>query len=333
MYTKPKILVTESREFSAKAAALLRAYGDLELADLGMEELSAAVPGVDVLWIRLRHYIGGDLMSRAPQLRLIASPTTGLNHIDTAAAADRGIGIVSLRGETEFLRDVRATAEHTLALMLALLRRVPAATNSVLRGVWDRDRFKGSELYGKTIGIVGYGRVGRIVARYLRAFDARVIAADVRPVPEAAQDGVETMPLDELLNRADMVSLHVDLNQSTGGFFGWDEFRRMKPGAYFVNTSRGELVLEEALLWALEYRRLSGAALDVIRGEHDGSALGGPLVRYARENTQLLITPHIGGCTGESMEKTEVFLAQKVIAALERTEQVTAASSAWTAHG
>jgi len=316
LFSNLKVLVAESSGCSPVAVDILRQLGDVELADLKFDELWAAAPNFDVLWVRLRHRISGVLMDHAPRLRAIATPTTGLSHIDVEAAARRGISIFSLRGEIDFLRNIRATAEHTIALMLGVMRHLPAATASVRDGAWDRDQFKGSELCGKTVGIVGYGRVGRIVAGYLRAFGARVIVTDPRLGQTPSSPDVEAVSLNDLLTQADMVSVHVDLNEHTQNLFGWDEFRRMKAGAWFVNTSRGELIVEDALLWALESGRLSGAALDVLKGEPGNHVTQGAMAQYARKHQHLLITPHIGGCTFESMEKTEIFLARKVVAGL-----------------
>jgi len=311
-----KILVSESDGFAVTAAERLRRAGEVVLADLDHAGLLAAVAEADVLWVRLRHRIDAEVMAAGPRLQAIVTATTGLNHIDLEEADRRGVRVVSLRGETAFLRDVRATPEHTLALMLSLLRQVPAALAHVQAGGWDRDRFKGRELHGKTIGLVGYGRLGRIVGRYLAAFDTHLVAAD--PYVEAAglAAGVPLLPLAQLLRAADLVTLHVNLSEATRGFFGRHAFARMKPGAWFINTSRGELVDEPALLEALRSGRLAGAALDVLCDESVQGMGHHPLVAYARTHHNLIMTPHIGGCTLESMEKTELFLAERLLTLL-----------------
>jgi D-3-phosphoglycerate dehydrogenase / 2-oxoglutarate reductase len=299
-----RILIAESQDFSAAAYRLLAEAGDVELADLDRAGLEARIGQAQVLWVRLRHLIDAGLLEHAPELEIIATPTTGLTHIDLEAAERRGVRVLSLRGETEFLKDVRATAEHTIALMLALLRHLPAAAAHVQAGGWDRQQFRGTEIYNKTAGVVGYGRLGRIVARYLRAFDARVLAAD--PNVTFVEPGVELVPLETLLRESDVITLHVNLTEQTSGFFGGREFEQMKRGSYFVNTARGELVDEDALLDALRSGRLEAAAVDVVANEH------GPANRLTGV-PNLLITPHIGGCTRESMQKTEEFLARKVV--------------------
>jgi D-3-phosphoglycerate dehydrogenase len=309
---RARILVSESHGFSYEAAELLRQSGELILSDLDRSSLLSALHEVDVLWIRLRHRVDAEIMAAAPRLKIIVTPTTGLNHVDVDEAERCGIQVLSLRGEDEFLRDVRATAEHTIGLMLALLRCLPAAVTHVRKGKWDRDLFKGRELYGKTVGVVGYGRLGRIVSRYLRAFDARIVVTDPRLNPGSVESNVTPTRLDELLKVADITTLHVNLCEETRSFFGKQEFSLMKPGAWFINTARGELVDEMALLDALQSGHIAGAALDVLSQERSDGMSEHPLVAYAREQDNLIITPHIGGCTEESMEKTELFLANRL---------------------
>jgi D-3-phosphoglycerate dehydrogenase len=310
--TIPRILVAESAGFAERAVHILSDVGTVALADLNRRDLLAALGGVSVLWVRLRHRIDAEVLAAAPALTLIVTATTGLNHIDLDEAERRGVGVMSLRGETAFLEGVAATAEHTLALSLALLRRLPAAAGHVLSGGWDRDRFKGSEICGKTVGVVGYGRLGRIVARYFSALGAAVLACDPAIDESNPPPGVESVRLPELLARADLVTVHANLHAGNAGFFGWPEFGAMKRGAWFVNTARGELVDEAALLDALRSGRIAGAALDVLCAEHDAAIGERALVRYARDHDNLIITPHIGGCTPESMQKTEIFLATRV---------------------
>ena len=321
-----KILVAESRGFSTPAAELLRQVGEVVLAELNRADLLRAVHGADVLWVRLRHRIDAEILAAAPSLRIIATPTTGLNHIDVEDADRRGLRVLSLRGEVDLLREVRATAEHTLALLLALLRHIPAAVSHVRGGGWDRDLFRGHELFGKTVGIVGYGRLGGIVARSVEALGARIVVTDPRLEAQTVEGAVRVVSLDELLPEADIVTLHVAYSSATHGFFGQREFSLMKAGGWFINTSRGELVDESALLSAMRSGRLAGAALDVISNEQSMEPSDHPLIRYARDHHTLIVTPHIGGCTVESMAKTELFLAQRLVELLRSGGQPQAAS-------
>lgn len=327
-WPKPTILIAESANFSTEAADLLRAAGNVLLADLDRPGLMDAVGPVDVLWVRLRHQIDAELMTRAPRLKIIVTPTTGLNHVDLETAAARGIRVLSLRGDQEFLKNVRATAEHTVALILALVRHIPAAHVHVLHSGWERDQFRGNELSGKTAGILGYGRLGRIVARLLLAFGMRVLAHDPHVAPSEADPEVSLVSLPQLLGAADLVTVHMNLCAETTGLLGREFLAQMKPGAWFINTARGELMDESALLEALQTGRLAGAALDVLASERATGMAHHPLVQYARTHPNLVLTPHVGGCTVESMEKTECWMAQKLCAELASERPVATAPCA-----
>ena len=307
-----RILVAESQGFSGEAAAVLAQIGDVNLADLDRATLLRHVGEADILWVRLRTRIDSEVLGAATRLKMIVTPTTGLNHIDLTEAERRGVRVLSLRGETSILKNVRATAEHTIALILALSRRLPQAWSHVRAGGWTRDLFVGNEIFRKTAGIVGYGRLGCLVSGYLVCFGARVLVCDRSNTSLDAPLPIEVVGREELLRSSDIVSVHVDLNPQTGGFFGRTEFEQMKPGALFVNTARGELVDETALLHALRSQRMAGAALDVLSGEDTNGMGTHPLVAYAKDHDNLLITPHIGGCTKESMQMTELFLARKL---------------------
>lgn len=309
---RPTILVAESERFSPEAVAILERVGDVRLADLDRRGLLAAVRDAEVLWVRLRNRIDAEALDAAPRLRAIVTPTTGVNHIDVAQAERRGVRVLSLRGEETFLRDIRATAEHTMGLMLAALRHLPAAAEHVRAGGWDRDHFRGRELYRSTVGLVGYGRLGRIVGRYLTAFGATVLAVDPHRTAAELEDGVVLVCLDELLQRSRIVSVHVPLTSETQGLIGREELALLPPGAVLVNTSRGEVLDEPAIVDALLSGHLGAAAVDVLADERPDGMGHSPLVAHARAHDNVIVTPHIGGATRESMERTERFMAEKL---------------------
>lgn len=317
---KKKILVVESRDFSPAAIKMLSGMGEVFLEDLGRADLLSMIKDINVLWIRLRNQIDQEMILAAQELQYIVSPTTGLNHIDIKYAREKGISILSLQNEVEFLRSIRASSEHTVALMLALIRNIPAAFSDVLNGHWQRDKYKGNELHEKTVGLVGYGRIGTLVAKYLHAFDCNILVTDplVQTAPGAPY--VNFVDLKHLLQRSDIVSLHVSLTDETNRFFGLNEFSLMKQGSIFINTSRGELIDEGALLHVLDSGQLAGAALDVLCDEHLFESRLNDLMVYSRQCKNLLITPHIAGCTRESMEKTEVFMAEKLFRTISKGE-------------
>lgn len=309
-----RILIAEPLDFSPHAAALLGSAGQVELRACSRDELHTAFHNNDVVWFRLAHRIDSTVLTGPVRCRILATPVTGLDHIDLDLCDRLGIRVISLRGEVEFLRNVRATAELTVALLLALWRQIIPAAASVSRGQWNRDLFRGHELFGKSAGIVGLGRLGTIVAGYLRAFGMNVIAYDPRAnFDHAAATRVESLA--ELLRQSDVVSLHVPYNESTRHLIASAEFAQMRRDAVLVNTSRGGVIDDAALLAALQSGQLAGAALDVLDGEPNITAEN-PLVAYSQSHDNLLIVPHIGGNTHESFEKTEVFLAGRVIEAL-----------------
>jgi D-3-phosphoglycerate dehydrogenase / 2-oxoglutarate reductase len=311
---RPKILIAEPLDFSPTALKVLQTAGDVELRTCQRGELAAAFGQYDVIWFRLAHRIDAEMLGPRPRCRILATPVTGLDHIDLAACETRGVRVMSLRGETEFLKNVRATAELAIGLTIGLLRNIPSAHASVREGHWDRDRFRGRELFGHTVGIVGMGRLGALVAGYFRAFGMQVLGYD--PREDFPLDAAERVPrLDELLARSDIVVLLVKFDESTRNLIGTHEYSQMKPGAILVNVARGGVVDESALLAALDSGQLAGAALDVLDGE-PAITPEHPVVAYAREHDNVLLTPHIGGNTVESFEKTEIFLANKVAAAV-----------------
>ncbi len=308
-----RILNTEPARLSSRAKLALLELGEVTEVAADRAYLMAHAGRFDVLFIALRHTLDRAILERATQLRCIVTPTTGVNHIDMTTAATRGIDVLSLRGETTFLEGITATAELTWGLLLALVRRTGPAHASVMRGEWQRDSFMGTELKGRTLGVLGYGRLGRMVVAYGRAFRMTVLAAERREI--AVTGEVEVVGLEELLARSDVVSIHLPLTDETRGFFGERCFRLMRPGAFLLNTARGEIVDEAALLAALTSGRLAGAAVDVLSAETSLAPdwlMRNPLRAYAQGHDNLLITPHIGGVTADSVEQTNQFMIAKL---------------------
>ncbi len=308
------ILNCEPLDYSEEAVSILRQVSRLHELTPSREQLLGIIGGFDGLILRLGHRVDKELLARGPRLRFIATPTTGLNHVDVVEAQRRGVSVISLRGETEFLEDVSATAEHTWGLLLALIRHIPAAHADVCAGRWCRNKFRGRELREKCLGVVGLGRLGRKVARIGLAFGMRVMACDLDP--NRHEEQVNICHLDELLDRADIVSIHASYTEQNRNLIDAAALAKMKPGSILINTSRGELVDEHALLASLQTGRLAGCAVDVLSGENsgvDGWPESDPLVEYARTHDNLLLTPHLGGATFDSMAQTEVFIARKIV--------------------
>jgi D-3-phosphoglycerate dehydrogenase len=314
-----RILNAEPDNYAAEALAILQLLGSVDRGPLTRPELLERVRKYEVLIVRLAHQVDREILDRADRLKAIVTATTGLDHIDMAYAQSKGIGVLSLRGEVEFLHSIPATAEYTWALLLALVRRIPVAFQSVLAGEWERDRFKGHDLDGKTLGILGLGRIGEKVARYGQAFGMRVIAYD--PYRKDWPPEIErAASQDDLLRQSQVLCVHVPLNEETKNLLGNSELAQLPSGAVLVNTARGQVINEAVLVDALESGHLAGAALDVIWDERAAGPNRSPLMQYARTHDNLLITPHIAGATYESMTATEIFMARKLKTFLENLE-------------
>jgi D-3-phosphoglycerate dehydrogenase len=251
-----------------------------------------------------------QVLSRADRLRAIATPSTGLDHIDLTAALQRGIAVLSLKDDTQFLNQITATAELAWGLLLATVRRIPWAFEAARQGRWARDEFRGQQLSGKTLGILGYGRLGRMVAAYGRAFRMSVLACDRNAVPPA--DGIKEVTFDTLLRESDVLSIHIHLDDSNRKLINGTALAKMKPGSILINTSRGAIVDEPALLGSLRNGPLAGAGFDVIDGEWEPSIEHHPLIQYARTHENLVITPHIGGVTHQSQRMAFAHTVEKL---------------------
>ncbi|MBV6473306.1 MAG: Hydroxypyruvate reductase [Saprospiraceae bacterium] len=313
---RPRIWIAEPDGFCDEAIQLLEAHADVVARPPGDLSLREAFGNCDAMIFRLGFSVRREDLSANQRCRYIATPVTGTDHIDEIACREMGIAVISLRGEREFLSKIPATAEHTFALMLALVRKIVPAIRHVREGRFDRDLFRGTELSGKTLGIIGYGRLGSMVAAYARAFGMRVLANDIDEEREDLSAGLVFCELDTLLPQCDVVSLHIDYNKANHHFADASFFARMKHGAFLINTARGALVDGPALVEALDSGHLGGAALDVVEGEPD-VCIDAPLLQYHQRSDLLIITPHIGGNTVESFERTEVFIATKLIKALQ----------------
>lgn len=311
-----KVIIAEPKDFSNDVKSLLESRFDLTIRELKTDELWDVFSKFDIFWFRLGFQIDRALIEMSNRrVKYIVTPVTGLNHIDTVACAEQGVEIISLKGEVEFLKEVRATAEHTLLLTLALLRKFVPATNSTISGSWKREQFKGNEIFEKTVGIIGFGRLGRIVGDYYKALGAKLLIYEKTPNNELLLSS-ELVDLDTLLKESDIVTLHINFMPENVDFFSDRHFDLMKSSAIFINTSRGQLVNAEALENALVNGEISGAALDVVSDEFDLANSPELELLTCSKPANLIITPHIGGNTWESFDKTEKFVYNKLIKAI-----------------
>jgi D-3-phosphoglycerate dehydrogenase len=300
-----RVLVTE--ELSEQGLELLRADAQVDVRpDLASGDLAAQIPPYDALIIRSGTQVTAEVLEAATNLKVVARAGIGLDNVDVEAATRRGVMVVNAPQS-----NVISAAEHTLALLLAQARNVPQAHAGLVEGRWERKAWEGVELAGKTLGLVGLGRVGSLVASRAASFGMRVIAFDPYVSTERAKEmGVEVMPtLEALLVQSDFVSIHLPRTAETEGLLGAKELRMMKPGARLVNTARGGIVDEDALAKALEDGRLGGAALDVFATE---PATDSPLYGLAN----VVVTPHLGASTREAQDKAGMTVAEMVRLAL-----------------
>jgi D-3-phosphoglycerate dehydrogenase len=300
-----KVLVRE--KIADAGIDLLRQNFDVELGfEMSEEELGKAIGDYDAILVRSATKLTADLIERGERLKVIGRAGTGVDNVDIPAATRRGI-VVANAPEANSV----AAAEHTLALMLALCRTVPQAHATLIGGAWERSRFKGTELYGKALGVVGFGRIGQLVAKRAQGFEMEVIAFDKFVSAERFRElGVEGAgELEELLARADIVTLHVPKTPETIDLIDGAAIEAMKNGARLVNCARGELVDLDAVVAGLESGKLAGAALDVFPSEPFSDH---PV--FARDD--VVVTPHLGASTTEAQDRAGIVTAEQVTAAL-----------------
>ncbi|HKN61828.1 MAG TPA: phosphoglycerate dehydrogenase [Candidatus Acidoferrales bacterium] len=293
-----KIIVAD--KISERGLELLRETG-WEIVSPAAAGLPSELANADGLIVRSATRVTRELLEKADRLRVVGRAGVGIDNIDVEAATHRGVLVMNTPGGNSV-----SVAEHTLALMLALARSVPQSNASIHAGKWEKSSASGTELRGKTLGLVGFGRVGTEVARRARALEMQVLAHDPYVTPAAARElEVELVPLDELLRRSDVISLHTSLSPATEKMINPSSLAKMKRGARLINCARGELIDEAALAEALRSGQLAGAAVDTFAVEPPKNS---PLLGLPN----LIATPHIAGSTAEAQEEVGTAIAQQV---------------------
>jgi D-3-phosphoglycerate dehydrogenase len=297
----PKVLMAD--DLSPRAAEIFRARGievDVEIG-LGAAELRGRIAGYEGLAVRSATKVTAELIAAADALKVIGRAGIGIDNIDVAAATERGIVVMN----TPYGNSITA-AEHTIAMMFALARQIPAADRSTQAGKWQKSRFMGVELSGKTLGIIGCGNIGAIVADRVHGLKMKVVAYDPFLSPERALElGVERVSLDELFARADFITLHTPLTDATRNIIDSRALAKMKRGVRLINCARGGLVVEADLAAALDAGQVAGAAIDVFALE---PATQNPL--FGRDN--FVATPHLGAATAEAQENVALEIAEQM---------------------
>lgn len=303
-----KVLITDNVD--PVCISLLEAEGieaDLQLKKTP-EELKSLAAKADGWIIRSGTQITADLMDATSRLQVIGRAGVGVDNVDLTAATRRGILVINAPDGNTI-----STAEHSCAMLMALARRIPRANMSLAEGAWDRKSFKGSELYEKTLGVIGVGKIGRAVAARMQAFGMKILGFDPVMTRDAAERlGIELVSLDRLLAESDFITIHTPLNEATRGLLNAETLQQCKRGVCIVNCARGGIVEEQALLDALESGQVGGAALDVYSQEPPPPGLE-ELLRHPR----VVATPHIAASTDEAQRKVAVQVTEQVIRALQ----------------
>lgn len=313
------ILIAE-KDFSTKAKNILKKVGRV-IDFVSIESFISNLPLADIIITGLEVRFDRDLLNKTVNLKLIGSRTTQLRYIDLDECNKKGIVVINIKANSSVLKKTYSTAEETIALILALSRNISSAFDSIKNGEWDRKKYLGSELHGKTMGLIGFGRLGKMVSHYGVSFGMKVLAYDpFVDHKEIEKYGAYKTNLESVFKKSDVVSLHSIYNDSTFQMIGEKHFKMMKPSAIFINTARGEITDEKALLSALSNRVIFGAALDTLSNESpDGEHIkNNPLVDYAKKNSNLIIVPHLGGSTMEANERTQIYISNLVLKEIKK---------------
>ena len=299
---RPRVLVREP--IAESGLELLRRR--FEVVEDSESDLETIIGEYDAIVVRSATILDAGLIQRAERLKVIGRAGVGVDNVDVDAATRRGIVVANAPEAT-----VVSAAEHTIALLLAVARSVPQAHAALKEGTWERTHFAGIELAGKTLGVLGLGRIGRQVARRALALGLRVLAYDPYVALERFRElGVEPAPtLEDVYEQADLITLHLPLSEETRGLLGGAAFARMRDGVRIVNAARGGLVDEEALADAIRSGKVAGAALDVFESE----PYAGPLLQLE----QVVVTPHLAGSTTEAQDRAGLIIAEQIAAALD----------------
>ncbi|MHB1488020.1 MAG: phosphoglycerate dehydrogenase [Acidimicrobiales bacterium] len=300
-----RILVTE--ELAPTGLAAMADAGHLVDVALGLspEELISRVVGANALIIRSATKVTADVLEAGTDLVVVGRAGIGLDNVDTEAATKRGVMVVNAPQS-----NILSAAEHAMALLLAQARNVPQAHSALVAGKWERSKWEGVELHGKTLGVIGLGRVGMLVAQRAHAFGMRLCAYDPFVSPDRARQlGVELLELDDLVAQADFITIHLPKTPETVGLVGAELLAKSKPGVRIINTARGGIVDEAALAQAIADGRVQGAGLDVFSTE---PCLDSPVFGL----DSVVVTPHLGASTREAQDKAGVTIAEQVLLAL-----------------
>jgi D-3-phosphoglycerate dehydrogenase len=312
-----RILVISNCDVRLEALDALREVGEVDyLPKATRAEVFENLAGYDAVLCDAKVKFDREMLDAAGKVRIIATPSTGTDHLDKACMSEKGIEWIDIATEYELLEKFTATAEGAWLLLLAAIRRLPSQFERARRGEigpqWDGPL--PVQLSSLTLGIAGYGRLGRMVGQYGKAFRMRVLAFDKKTIEE---EGIEQVDFDTFLAESDVISLHLHLNDETKFMFNRERIAQMKPGVILVNTARGDLLDEDALVDALESGHIGAAGVDVVHDEWDPNRAEHRLHRYARTHDNLIITPHVASGVSDGCGMARQFVAEKLATWLE----------------
>jgi phosphoglycerate dehydrogenase-like enzyme len=306
-----QIGILEPKDFSNVALDKLSEIGEVELFD--GKDLNIFISNKETIFTRLKYFLDKDFLDSAYNLKYICSPTTGLNHLDLDAFTQKKIKVISLKGEFEFLSSIRATPEHTFGLVLSLLRNYKDVFLAKDNFKWDREQYKGFELSKNSVGIIGFGRVGRQLSKYFDAFDTKVYFYDIDQSIKEVNNSIKLNSIKDLIQKSNIVILSASYSNENFEFFD-KKYIDLLENKYFINIARGELVEESYLLQKIEQFYFKGVALDVLQNEQSNHDLN--KIKNLINKKNFILTPHIAGATYSSMHRTEEFIVDKLHACL-----------------
>ena len=318
--SKPRVLVMVDLSGAPQALEVLSQVAQVDCMTANRQKLLEEIPNYDAFWGHVDLKVDAEVLAQARKLKVVNTTSTGTDHIDKEELSRRGITMLSITRDYKLLDAFTATAECAWMLLLACQRHFRRATKAVLTGRWECMPFCGEQLAEQTLGVLGVGRLGKMIVEYGKAFRMKVLGCDLKGVDIA---GVQEVELPTLLAESDSISIHLHMLKQNYHLFNRDTFARMKDGAVLVNTSRGDIIDESALLEVLKTGKLAAFGADVLHNEWRKDMRESLVVQYAQTHDNVIVTPHIGGCTTKSVWDARVFSARKLAQWLTTGKELT----------
>ena len=322
MKTKPNLLLLEKENYSNALIQKLKSFFNVTIENFNNQNSLddfLIYNEFEVIITKLGLFLGEKNIGSQKNLKVICTPTTGYNHIEVNYLNEKRIKLIGLKNEEEFLKNIKSTAEHTWSLVLALSRNLlPAIHETKSHSIWNKQPYLAYELNGKTLGIIGYGRLGKIIGEYGNTFGMNVLANDSNlKVFKNKPDYIKESKINDLISKSDFIVILISWHKKNIKFFNHELFDMIKEsGAFIINTSRGEFIDDEALLHYFKVGKIKGIALDVLDGDSSWdsvSVINNKIFELSKLNNNVIITPHIGGYGDNSIKMTRKFITEKLV--------------------